>query len=192
MGSRACQEKRSGAAANLPSTVLPLWKALGGRREGLLGSFDMKELRRRAYALALRMGVPRQDAEDIAQEVIVRVTRAQADGKIIVHAEAFAVRTGIRLAIDRLREVQGHSRKLRRLGRVRPATAQPAELPEDVARLHRAIAALPDRQAAVIVLRRIMELEYATIADILGITVATCQSHCRYGLQNLRRILGEQ
>lgn len=152
----------------------------------------MEELRRRVYALALRMGAQREDAEDIAQEAMLRLSRARADGRGIANEGAFALRAGARLAIDRLRKATRHAAGLRQLRGARQAEVEQSEMPLDVATLHSAIAKLPGRQATVIVMRKVMELEYADIAAVLGISIATCHSHCRHGLERLRQILGRQ
>jgi RNA polymerase sigma factor (sigma-70 family) len=55
-----------------------------------------------------------------------------------------------------------------------------------VERLYAAIAALPPRQAAVVTLRKLLELDYEEVAELLGISVENCRSHCRLALQRLR------
>jgi RNA polymerase sigma factor (sigma-70 family) len=69
-----------------------------------------------------------------------------------------------------------------------PAREDPAT-PSEIERLYAAIAALPPRQAAVVTLRKLMELDYADIAGLLGISVENCRSHCRLALQRLREEL---
>jgi RNA polymerase sigma factor (sigma-70 family) len=68
---------------------------------------------------------------------------------------------------------------------MRPTTAASGPPPE-VERLYAAIAALPPRQAAVVTLRKLLELDYEEVAELLGISVENCRSHCRLALQRLR------
>jgi RNA polymerase sigma factor (sigma-70 family) len=58
--------------------------------------------------------------------------------------------------------------------------------------LYAAIAKLPPRQAAVITLRKLWELEYREVAELLGISEANCRSHCRHGLNRLRGMLNPE
>ena len=92
--------------------------------------------------------------------------------------------------VDRLRTERSREARNRPLDGARPVSDEPP--PVEVQRLYDAIAALPPKQSAVITLRKLMELEYADIAAILGISAENCRSHCRHGLQRLRETLGEE
>ncbi len=63
----------------------------------------MHELQQQAYAVAARILPRREDAEDVAQEAILRLLKARLNGAPIVPQQAFARRVALRLAIDRLR-----------------------------------------------------------------------------------------
>jgi len=70
----------------------------------------------------------------------------------------------------------------------------PGDLGADAAardELWRLIAALPDQQRAVVVLRYYEDLDDATIAQILECTPATVRTHAMRALQKLRANLGE-
>ena len=149
----------------------------------------MQELRQHALAIATRILVRREDAEDVAQETMLRMMRAKLNGTSIMAQQAFAARTALRLSIDRLRSERVRAAAVGRVGAIRPAEAVPAAPPE-IERLYAAIAALPPRQSAVITLRKLLELDYEDIADLLGISVENCRSHCRLALQRLRLQLG--
>lgn len=152
----------------------------------------MEEIRRQALAIAARILWRPEDAADVAQEVVVRVLKVRADGSPAANERAFAARTAVHLSIDRLRAMQQQVARLPLIAEARavgPGTAVP---PEEVQRLYAAIAALPAKQAAVITLRKLMELEYADVAELLGISVESCRSHCRLALRRLREVLGEK
>lgn len=146
-----------------------------------------------------------QEREDIAQESLARLLRAQRNGSDVKNPEAFARQTAVRLAIDALRSRQrerAHVKDGLALGPglarsvgdgIPAATTNPKEAPspEDVRRLYDAIAALPEMQSAVITLRKLLELDYTDVAEVLGLSVENCRSHCRHGLARLRAVLTE-
>jgi RNA polymerase sigma-70 factor (sigma-E family) len=58
--------------------------------------------------------------------------------------------------------------------------------------VRRALAALPARQRAALVLRYYADLPEAEVADLLGCSVGTVKAHTHRGIQRLRQLLGEQ
>jgi RNA polymerase sigma-70 factor (sigma-E family) len=54
-----------------------------------------------------------------------------------------------------------------------------------------ALAALPQRQRAVLVLRYVEDLPEATVAELLGCSAGTVKSHAHRGLRALRATLGD-
>jgi len=147
-------------------------------------------LRDHLVGVARRFLRHREDAEDVAQETLLRVLAARAEGVVIRDEYAFGTSAAVRLSIDRLRSnVNGRAGRERRAERSPPAIDSTA-MPADVTGLYEAIAALPPKQAAVITLRKLRQMEYADIADVLDISQESCRSHCRLGLLRLRKILG--
>ena len=63
--------------------------------------------------------------------------------------------------------------------------------PADIQKLYDAIASLPAKQSAVITLRKLMELDYADVAQMMGISLANCRSHCRHGMRKLADMLAD-
>ena len=145
----------------------------------------LEELREFVVSVSARFVHCRQDAEDIAQDTMLRLLKQRSNGARIRNERAFATRTAACLAIDRLRAERRRSRRLL------PATPSETDraLPSDIQRLYDAIASLPARQSAVITLRKLMELDYVDVAAMLGISVANCRSHCRHGLRKLADML---
>lgn len=147
-----------------------------------------------------------QEREDIAQESLARLLRAQRNGSVVNNPVAFARQSAVRLAIDALRKRHREREHARDELGLRPGlassdgdgipaaatTPEEAPSPEDVRRLYEAIAALPEMQSAVIALRKLLELDYPEVAEILGISVENCRSHCRHGLARLREVLSQR
>jgi RNA polymerase sigma-70 factor (sigma-E family) len=58
--------------------------------------------------------------------------------------------------------------------------------------VRRALAALPARQRAVLVLRYFEDLPEAQVADLLGCSVGTVKTHTSRGIRRLRELLGDE
>jgi RNA polymerase sigma-70 factor (sigma-E family) len=58
--------------------------------------------------------------------------------------------------------------------------------------VRRALAALPARQRAVLVLRYFEDLPEAHVADLLGCSVGTVKTHTSRGIRRLRELLGDE
>jgi len=70
-----------------------------------------------------------------------------------------------------------------------PAATDRIELDEELARMRRALALLPERQREVVVLRHYQDLPFAEIATILGIREDAARANHYQGLKRLRREL---
>ena len=73
-----------------------------------------------------------------------------------------------------------------------------AELPSDLmlkderaARVRAAIAQLPRKQRATLILRTYHEMSHQEIADVLGSSVGAVKANFFHALRNLKKILGE-
>jgi RNA polymerase sigma-70 factor (sigma-E family) len=58
--------------------------------------------------------------------------------------------------------------------------------------VRRALATLPARQRAVLVLRYFEDLPEAHVADLLGYSVGTVKTHTSRGIRRLRELLGDE
>jgi len=127
-----------------------------------------------------------QEAEDLVQDALAkslrRWRRVQADNPV-AYTRRIMVNTHI------TRWLRWGARV--RLGGVPDAAADDAGLRrgEDWDALRRALALLPSRQRAVLVLRYLEDLPDATIALLLGCSVGTVRSHASRGLTALRPLL---
>jgi len=59
------------------------------------------------------------------------------------------------------------------------------------ARVRAAIAQLPPKQRATLILRTYQELSHQEIADVLGISVGAVKANFFHALGNLKKLLGE-
>jgi RNA polymerase sigma-70 factor (ECF subfamily) len=145
------------------------------------------EQQRRIYRLARRMSRDPEEARDLLQETFLRAARSWRrlpdDDR---GAEAWLVRTAVNLCRDLGRRRFVRDRDDHRIER--PAAAHPDPEGRAVARssLETALAALPPRRRAVIVLSEIEELPTAEVARLLGLREATVRWHRAKGLRELR------
>ena len=129
------------------------------------------------------------DAEDIAQEVFLRLHRHGLRFANEAALGAWIYRVTVNLCIDR-------SRTARPAAEIRDATSR--EISAETAlireqqkqRLMSALAALPVRERAAVVLREIEELSTAEVAAALGTTEGTVRTQVMKAMAKLRQILG--
>lgn len=134
----------------------------------------------RIFSIALRMLGDRSEAEEIAQEVFLRVYRSIGDfrGEARLGTWLYAITS--RLCLNRLKS-PGRRRRmsegaLARVANGRPNPGTALEASELEAALRRAIAELDDERRIVLVLRDLQGLAYEEIAAALELPLNTVRS----------------
>ncbi|MBI3457207.1 MAG: sigma-70 family RNA polymerase sigma factor [Candidatus Rokubacteria bacterium] len=148
----------------------------------------------RVFGVAARMLGNASEAEEVAQEVFLRVHRAVGEfrGEAKLSTWLYAITS--RLCLTRLAESE---RRLGREGeevlmRLANGHANPVaalERSELEAALHRAIAELPEDRRIVVVLRDLEGLSYEEIAEALELPVGTVRSRLHRARLDLREKL---
>ncbi len=146
----------------------------------------------RALAHAWRLLGNRAEAEDVAQEALLRLWRIapewrQGEAKVTT----WLYRVVANLCTDRLRR-GWRARPLEAAGDPASDRASVAEDMQDRARtdaLQAALQQLPDRQRQAVVLRHIEELGNPEIAQIMGISVEAVESLTARGKRALAGML---
>jgi RNA polymerase sigma-70 factor (TIGR02957 family) len=136
----------------------------------------VEELRPRAFSIAYRMLGSVSEAEDVVQEGLLRLHRAESDGERIESPRAYLSTVVTRLAIDQLR-----SARMRRETYVGEWLPEPllASEDEDPARQAEVadslslaflvlLESLSPEQRAVFLLREVFDYPYEQIAEIVG------------------------
>lgn len=161
----------------------------------------------RVYGFLYRMTGSRQDAEDLLQEVFVRVVRTIADYQHDGRFEAWLFRIAANLVRDRIRRIKRAPKIIsdaavssgseEETGGSSPggmgASTGPAsaalESREDLEALNAALATLPEPEREVIMLRHFSELSFKDIAIALNCPLGTALARAHRGLGHLRNLM---
>lgn len=148
-----------------------------------------------------RLGASPGEAEDLTQEVFLKLFQHQASYRPSGRFEAFVLRVARNAWIDHLRQVapsrrpapeaDPHAVDAEPLAREEaPGTA--LERGEQAERLRAALLGLPEHQRIVFELGVIQERPYAEIAETLSIPVGTVKSRMFHAVRRLRELMGGQ
>ena len=148
----------------------------------------------RVFAVARRMLGSEAEAEEVAQDALVRLWRIAPDWREgEARVSTWLYRVTVNLCTDRLRR--------RRETPLDPEADYADDAPpverrlqdaDRAAALERALAALPERQRQVVALRHLEGLSNPEIAEILGLTVEAVESLTARGKRGLKAQLGAQ
>jgi len=145
----------------------------------------------RAYKQAYRMLGVQADAEDVAQEAMMRVWKIAPEWRSgEAKVTTWLYRVVANLCLDRLRKVQSTS--LDAIDEPIDPSPSAADDMQSSARhyaLQVALVELPERQRQAVVLRHIEELANPEIADVMEISVAAVESLTSRGKRALTQIL---
>ncbi len=133
-----------------------------------------------AYGCALLRD--RSAAEDVLHQVFVRLLRG---GLAIDGSAAAYLHRAVRNAA--LNHVRSRSREVE-LGQDAGWLVAPAGTTETAVALESALAALPQEQREIIVLRLWADMSFEEAAGVVGVSPNTAASRYRYGLAKLREI----
>jgi RNA polymerase sigma-70 factor (ECF subfamily) len=145
------------------------------------------------YRVARRMLGNHEDAADVTQDVFIRAHRAlpRFDGRSQIYTWLYRITVNlcldVRARLARLPLVDDGQ-----VFRDRPAEVtidDEAEGRETARLVARAVAGLPPRQRAMVVLRLYQDLPYLEIARIMGCSEGTVKATMFAALRRLRRVL---
>ena len=159
----------------------------------------------RLFGFLLRFTANRDDAEDLVQEVFVRLVRTIGDYQHDGRFEAWLFRIAANLARDRGRKIS-RSPQVFSLDGVDPASRDARgsahggdrdagrpdarlRLGEDGDAIQRALAALPDVEREVILLRHYSSMTFAEIASAMDTPLGTALARSHRGLSKMRAFM---
>lgn len=154
----------------------------------------LERYRRRTYAILARSVPSRADADDLFQELWLRVVRAADDFDPSLRFSSWVYRIAVNLVRDHLRR-RAAARVVPGDGTV-PDREDEGLAPdavvagrEEARAMAEAIARLPEGQREVLVLRYFEGLGEAEVANAVGIPPGTVKSRLHHAVRGLRREL---
>ncbi len=159
---------------------------LGKARDGDSSAFAalVRAHQRSVYSLAFRMLGSREIAEDLSQEVFLRLHRNLAGIESPAHLAFWLRRVTMNRAIDRLREPRVETASLEEVEEVPAMLAETDPLLRY--RLQRLILELAPAARAVLLLRYQEDLDPVDIARTLDLSINTVKSQLKRSLAKLR------
>ena len=145
---------------------------------------------RSVYSLALRMLADRQKAEDLAQEVFLRLYRNLSSVGSVAHLAFWLRKVTLNGAIDRIRrDSRQEVVSLEEAGDLASESTEVDPLLER--RLRALLQQLAPTPRAVLLLRYQEDLDPTEIARTLSMSINTVKSHLKRSLAMLRECIGE-
>lgn len=163
---------------------------LAGQRD----AFDVivERHRRSVYQLCYRFVGNHEDASDLSQDVFVRAYKGLQRFRGSSSLGTWIYRIGVNVCLNRVSVKQPSTESID----ARPHVDQRAKDPaiellrgERAAEVRAAIAQLPRKQRATVILRVYHELSHDEIAGILGSSVGAVKANFFHALGNLKRLL---
>ena len=161
------------------------------------GAFDVivERHRRSVYQLCYRFVSNHEDASDLSQDVFLRAYRGLRAFRGQSSIGTWLYRIGVNVCLNRVsaKTLASESIDDRQFIDTRSESASDAVLKaERAARVRVAIAELPRKQRATLILRMYHEMSHQEIADVLGSSVGAVKANFFHALGNLKKLLGPE
>jgi RNA polymerase sigma-70 factor (ECF subfamily) len=162
-----------------------------GERE----AFDrlVERYQRDVYRLCFRYVNNHHDASDMAQEVFLKAYRAIAkfrgDSSFSTWLYRIAVNTCLNFRAARKAPAEELSDQVADKGM---PVVDRLERDQRSQRVREAVARLPEKQRATLILKVYQDLTHEEVAGILGSSVGTVKANLFHALANLRKLLGQE
>ncbi len=163
---------------------------------GRPGAFDVivERHRRTVYQLCYRFVGNHEDASDLSQDVFLRAFRGLKSFRGGASLKTWLYRIGVNTCLNRVTVKKPITEDIDARQHVDTGHESPSDRvlrEERGVRVRTAIAQLPPKQRATLVLRMYQELSHEEIAGVLGSSVGAVKANFFHALGNLKKILGE-
>jgi RNA polymerase sigma-70 factor (ECF subfamily) len=164
------------------------------------GAFDLivERHRRAVYQLCYRFVVNHEDASDLSQDVFLRAYRGLRSFRGQSTLATWLYRIGVNVCLNRVSAKTTLGRltdPIEEKQFVDVRAESPSELllrDERAVRVRAAIAQLPRKQRATLILRTYHEMSHQEIADVLGSSVGAVKANFFHALGNLKKLLADE
>jgi RNA polymerase sigma-70 factor, ECF subfamily len=168
--------------------------SVAGHRE----AFDVivERHRRAVYQVCYRFVNNHEDASDLAQDTFVRAWKGLKNFKGHSALSTWLYRIAVNVCLNRIsakppiHEPIDSTEHFEDAGIEGPQHAMIRD--ERAAVVRQAIAGLPKKQRATLILRTYHDMSHQQIADVLGSTVGAVKANFFHALTNLKKILGTE
>lgn len=151
-------------------------------------------LGQKLFGYAVGMVNSRQDAEDIVQDLFIKIAEQRNKIAKAGNISAYIFRMAGNLATDCLRK-RTKEKKLLFGGDfllVKAESGNREEYEKDLNRLQFAVSGLPPEQKEAVSMHYFQNMTFDEIADLVNASINTVASRCRYGLEKLKKELNEK
>jgi RNA polymerase sigma-70 factor (ECF subfamily) len=165
---------------------------LGGRAD----AFDLivERHRRSVYQLCYRFVSNHEDASDLTQDVFLRAYRGLRNFRGQATLATWLYRISVNVCLNRVSAKKLQSEPIDERQHIDTAAESASERMlrgERAVRVRAAIAQLPRKQRATLILRMYHEMSHQEIAEALGSSVGAVKANFFHALGNLRKLLGD-
>lgn len=167
---------------------------------GRSGAFDLvvERHRRCVYQLCWRFVGNHEDASDLSQDIFVRAYKGLRSFRGQSSLATWLYRIGVNVCLNRVSAKAPLERMTESIEDRQYVDTRGESAPERLlkaercARVRAAIAELPRKQRATLILRMYHEMSHQEIADVLGSSVGTVKANFFHALGNLKKQLGPE
>lgn len=164
---------------------------------GEAGAFDVvvERHQRAIYQLCYRFVSNHEDASDLTQDVFIRAYRGLKKFRGQSSLGTWLYRIGVNVCLNRLSVKTPATEPIEERQHIDSAGESATDRllrTERAARVRAAIAQLPRKQRAALILRMYHDMAHQEIAQALGSSVGAVKANVFHALQNLKRILGDE
>ena len=167
---------------------------------GRSGAFDLvvERHRRSVYQLCCRFVGNHEDASDLSQDIFLRAYKGLRSFRGQSSLATWLYRIGVNVCLNKVGakaplEKVTESMEDRQYTDTRSESAPERLLKEErCARVRAAIAELPRKQRATLILRMYHDMSHQEIAEVLGSSVGAVKANFFHALGNLKKQLGSE
>jgi RNA polymerase sigma-70 factor, ECF subfamily len=164
------------------------------------GAFDVivERHRRSVYQLCYRFVGNHEDASDLSQDVFVRAFRGMRTFRGQSSIATWLYRIGVNACLNRVSAKTTLGKLTEPIDDRQFVDAAAESAPDRIlkderaARVRAAIAQLPPKQRATLILRTYQELSHQEIAAVLGSSVGAVKANFFHALANLKKLLRDE
>ena len=165
--------------------------------EGHKEAFDVivERHRRAVYQVCYRFVGNHEDASDLSQETFVRAWRGLRGFKRQAALSTWLYRIAVNACLNRVQARTLETESILGDEFVDTHIVDPRSQllrGERAEAVRRAIARLPEKQRATLILRSYQDLTHREIADVLGSSVGAVKANFFHALANLKKLLGRE